>query len=214
MAPISGPLEAFAPGLGRADRRQGRARSGADHRLYSELMLDLQRGDQRYDAAVVAAYFYGDLIAGKYHRADRRRSWPAASFRAGRYDAMPPALRQLYTWDGVGYGVPNDADGQVLYYRRDVLNDPTTRRRSRRRAGYDLPVPPRTWQQVLDIARFFDGKNWDTRRRPARSRHGPAPQAGRAGLLPLPVAVGLVRDHARATRSTASTTSTGSTRPT
>ena len=74
---------------------------------------------------------------------------------------MPPALRSLHSWDGVGYGVLNDADGQVLYYRRDVLNDPANQAAFKAAVGYDLPVPPRTWQQVLDIARFFDGKNWD-----------------------------------------------------
>ena len=34
--------------------------------LYSSLMLDLGRGTGSYDAAVVAAYFYGDLIAGDH----------------------------------------------------------------------------------------------------------------------------------------------------
>ena len=74
---------------------------------------------------------------------------------------MPPALRNLYTWDGKGYGVPNDADGQVLYYRRDILADPKWRTEFKEALGYDLPVPPRTWQQVLDIAKFFNGKDWD-----------------------------------------------------
>ena len=74
---------------------------------------------------------------------------------------MPPSLRTLYTWKGVGYGVLNDADGQVLYYRRDILTDPRWREEFKKEVGYDLPVPPTTWQQVLDIARFFNGKNWD-----------------------------------------------------
>ena len=27
--------------------------------------------------------------------------------------------------------------------------------------GYDLPNPPQTWQQLLDISNYFNGKNWD-----------------------------------------------------
>ena len=27
--------------------------------------------------------------------------------------------------------------------------------------GYDLPVPPKTWEQVRDIAKFFNGKDWN-----------------------------------------------------
>ena len=77
------------------------------------------------------------------------------------YDDMPPSLRNIYTWGGVGYGIRNDADGQVLYYRRDVLNDPKNQADFKAATGHDMVVPPKTWQQVLEIAQFFNGKNWD-----------------------------------------------------
>jgi multiple sugar transport system substrate-binding protein len=57
----------------------------------------------------------------------------------------------------------------VLYYRRDVLGDPGNQAAFKEAVGYDLPVPPRTWQQVLDIARFFSGKDWDPNDRQADS---------------------------------------------
>ena len=123
-------------------------------------MLDLGQGRGSYDAAVVAAFFYGDLIAGN-HMAPVDPLLASGKFPRWSYNSMPPALRQLYSWDNVGYGVLNDADGQVLYYRRDVLNDPANQTAFKAALGYDLPVPPQTWQQVLDIARFFAGKNWD-----------------------------------------------------
>jgi multiple sugar transport system substrate-binding protein len=78
------------------------------------------------------------------------------------YDVMPQSLRNLYTWQGTGYGVLNDADGQVLYYRRDALSNPEHQAAFKAEYGYDLPVPPKTWQQLLDIAKYFNGKNWDT----------------------------------------------------
>src|SRR5262249_38187718 len=78
------------------------------------------------------------------------------------YDDMPPSLRNIYTWGGVGYGVRNDADGQVLYYRRDVLNDPKNQADFKAATGHDMVVPPKTWQPVLEIAQFFNGKNWDS----------------------------------------------------
>ena len=71
---------------------------------------------------------------------------------------------QPLPWGDVGYGVLNDADGQVLYYRRDILNDPKWQAAFKQAMGYDLPVPPKTWQQLLDISRFFAGKNWDAAR--------------------------------------------------
>ena len=128
--------------------------------LHARLMLDLGQGRGGYDAAVVAAYFYGDLVAGR-HLLPVDGLMASGRFPRWGYDDMPPALRTLHQWDGVGYGVRNDADGQVLYYRRDVLNDPDNRKAFQAALGYALPVPPKTWQQVLDIARFFAGKNWD-----------------------------------------------------
>jgi multiple sugar transport system substrate-binding protein len=128
--------------------------------LYSTMMLDLQRGTGRYDATVVAAYFYGELIGGNFLRSVDDLA-VSGKFPRWTYDTIPGAIRQLYTWEGKGYGVPNDADGQVLYYRRDVLTDPAWQAKFKEALGYDLPAPPRTWQQVLDVARFFAGKNWD-----------------------------------------------------
>jgi len=158
--PISGPILAFSQvfsELGGAAVQVDRVPIGE---LYAAAMLDLQRGDARYDAIVVPAFTYGDLIAGDYLRAvdDLNAS---GRFPRWSYDAMPASLRGLHAWNGVGYGVPNDADGQILYYRRDILSDPKWQAAFKEAAGYDLPVPPRSWQQVLDIARFFDGKSWD-----------------------------------------------------
>ena len=159
-------------------------------------------------------YFYGDLIAGQH-------LVPVDPLMAsGRFPQLELRLRcrrhcaTLYSWDGVGYGVLNDADGQVLYYRRDVLNDPANQAAFKEAVGYDLPVPPQTWQQVLDIARFFNGKNWD--------HHDSRPDSGMVlhlkpgeqGFYHFQSLVGGIRRCSRAGRSTGTTTSTGSTRRT
>src|SRR5919199_746976 len=79
----------------------------AEH--YTKMMLDVRNGTGQYDAFTVGAFWYGDIVPNGY---------------ALPIDDMTPSLRNTYPWGGVGYGVRNDADGQVLYYRRDVLNDP------------------------------------------------------------------------------------------
>ena len=193
---ISGPLTAFAPVFEELTGAKVELDLVPVTNLYSTLMLDLQRGQNRYDAASIAAYFYGELIDGKFIRPIDDLA-ASGKFPRWSYDAMPDAVRRLYTWDGAGYGVPNDADGQVLYYRRDVLADPAWREPFKQALGYDLPVPPRTWQQVLDIATLLRRQGLGCRGCAARPRHGPAPQAGRAGPLPLPVAGRGLRDHAR-----------------
>ncbi|MFL5335653.1 MAG: extracellular solute-binding protein [Geminicoccaceae bacterium] len=158
--PISGPIEALRPVWEELTGAKLELGLVPVSELYATMALALARGGDRYDAAVVAAYFYGDLIAGG-HLTPVDGLLASGRFPRWSYDSMPPSLRSLYQWGGVGYGVRNDADGQVLYYRRDVLTDPNNQAAFKAAVGYDLPVPPRTWQQVLDIARFFAGKNWD-----------------------------------------------------
>ena len=128
--------------------------------LYAKMMLDLRQGTGLYDAIIVGAFFYGDLVAGdfmlpieEYMESGEHPQWT--------YDSMPQSLKTLHTWGDTAYGVLNDADGQVLYYRRDVLNDPEHQAAFKAEKGYDMPVPPQTWQQLLDISQFFNGKNWD-----------------------------------------------------
>ncbi|MBX6322970.1 MAG: extracellular solute-binding protein [Rhodospirillaceae bacterium] len=130
----------------------------AEH--YTKMMLDLRNGTGDYDAFMVGAFWYGDIVPTGYVLSidDMQKS---GKYPKWSYDDMPPSLRNLYTWEGAGYGVLNDADGQVLYYRRDVLNDPKWQAEFKKEVGYDMPVPPKTWQQLLDIAKFFNGKNWD-----------------------------------------------------
>lgn len=161
MGGISGPLHMFRPIWEELSGGTLEIALTPISDLYAKMMLDLNQGTGLYDSIIVGAFFYGDLIANDfmipiddYMASDEYPQWS--------YDVMPESLRDLYTWDGVGYGVLNDADGQVLYYRSDMLNDPDHQAAFEAEYGYAMPVPPRTWQQLLDISRYFDGKNWDS----------------------------------------------------
>ncbi len=157
---ISGPLHAFRPVWEELSGGKLNIVELPFGEHYTKMMLDLRNGTGEYDAFMVGAFWYGDIVPAGYGfpiddlmASDEYPQWT--------YDSMPESLRTLYTWGGEGYGVLNDADGQVLYYRRDALNNPEHQAAFKAEYGYDMPVPPKTWQQVLDIARYFDGKNWD-----------------------------------------------------
>jgi multiple sugar transport system substrate-binding protein len=109
---------------------------------------------------MVGAFWYGDIVPGGYGYAidDLMAS---GDYPQWTFDSMPPALQTLHKWGGESYGVLNDADGQVLYYRKDALTNPEHQAAFKAEYGYDLPEPPTTWQQLRDIARYFNGKNWD-----------------------------------------------------
>lgn len=157
---ISGPLHAFRPVWEELTGGTVDIALVPITDLYAKMMLDLRQGTGLYDAIIVGAFFYGDLIAGDYiiPIEDYMNS---GEYPQWSYDVMPDSLKNLHMWNGVAYGVLNDADGQVLYYRSDVLNDPKWQAEFKAANGHDMVVPPKTWQQLLEISQFFNGKNWD-----------------------------------------------------
>ncbi len=157
---ISGPLHSFRP--------IWEELSGAKLNIvelpfgehYTKMMLDLRNGTGQYDAFMVGAFWYGDIApAGLGFPIDELMA--SGEYPSWTYDSMPDSLKTLHKWGDASYGVLNDADGQVLYYRRDALTNPEHQAAFKAEYGYDLPAPPSTWQQLGDIANYFNGKNWD-----------------------------------------------------
>ena len=50
--------------------------------------------------------------------------------------------------------LPRNIDVKLVYYRTDLFGDPKEQRDFKEKFGYDLE-PPKTWQQLKDIAKFF-----------------------------------------------------------
>ncbi|MCP4362035.1 MAG: extracellular solute-binding protein [Chloroflexi bacterium] len=127
---------------------------------FQKVMIDLQTGAGNYDICMPPASWYGDLVTGGFAFSPEG-FYDDPRFPKWHREYLPPSLVNLHTWEGKWYGVPNDSDGQVLYYRKDILTDPEWQAAFKAEVGYDLPVPPKTWDQVYDIANFFNNKDWD-----------------------------------------------------
>jgi multiple sugar transport system substrate-binding protein len=69
-----------------------------------------------------------------------------------------PGPRGLLSYGGKKYMVANDHDGQVMYYRRDLLADPRHQAAFKQKYGYALAVP-KTWEQFRDVAEYFNGRD-------------------------------------------------------
>jgi multiple sugar transport system substrate-binding protein len=74
---------------------------------------------------------------------------------------MTPALQTLYTWGDHWYGSRNDGDAQILYFRKDILEDPTWQQKFQDEVGHPMPYPIKTWQDLYEITNFFNGKDWN-----------------------------------------------------
>jgi multiple sugar transport system substrate-binding protein len=61
------------------------------------------------------------------------------------------------TVEGTVYGLPDDGDVYILYYRKDLFEDPENQSEFQAAHGYEL-APPATWEQFDDMAGFFTEK--------------------------------------------------------
>ncbi len=125
--------------------------------LFPNFISDLTNRTGKYDAAYAGAWWLGELVAGdyivsydKYYKDPRFPQWGV--------DDVLPAPRRLLSYGGKKYMVANDHDGQVMYYRRDLLDDPQHRAAFVQKYGYTLGVP-KTWDQFRDVAEYFNGRD-------------------------------------------------------
>jgi multiple sugar transport system substrate-binding protein len=69
-------------------------------------------------------------------------------------DIAPVYRNNWMSWHGKIYGIPDDGDIFVLYYRKDLFEDPANQAAFHQQYGYAL-TPPATWKQFDEIAEFF-----------------------------------------------------------
>lgn len=128
---------------------------GVEH--YPSIITDLTNRTGKYDASIAGGWWVGDMVAGDHLRSyDDLYDDPR--FPKWNFDDVLPGPRQLLTYSGKKYMVAYDHDGQVLYYRRDLLNDPRHQAGFKQKYGYPLAVP-QTWKQLRDALEYFHGQD-------------------------------------------------------
>ncbi len=65
-----------------------------------------------------------------------------------------PSTIELMRIEGELMQLPRNIDVKLVYYRKDLLEDPKERKDFKEKFGYEL-APPKTWSQLKDIAKFF-----------------------------------------------------------
>jgi len=157
---ISGTIYFWRPAFEAATGAQMEIVEIPFSQLQTSIPMNFLTGLNSYDVLVNAAWFYGDYITNgwiqpidQYINDKRFPQWDP--------QATVPSIHQLYVWDGKQYGTQMDADSQLLYYRKDVLSDPKWQAAYQQATGEALPDPPKTWQQLLKVASFFKGKDYN-----------------------------------------------------
>jgi len=112
--------------------------------LYQKILTDAATGTNSFDAWVFAPQWMVDFVVPGYMEdlTDRIANDPDI-----QWEDIAPFFRDFSaTYGGRIYTIPLDGDFHMGYYRSDLLAE----------AGLE---PPRTWEEYLEIAKFFQGKD-------------------------------------------------------
>jgi len=72
-------------------------------------------------------------------------------------DIHPTYLNNWSKVGGITYAIPDDGDVHIMYYRRDLFEDPENQTAFQEAYGYEL-APPTTWDVWNDMCDFFTEK--------------------------------------------------------
>lgn len=135
--------------------------------LSSVIFSDLRTGTGAYDGFMPPMAFMGEFVNGDFLQpindfiADPSfPQWtddtdPADDPTQWAQDVTIPSLNAIYRWDDTWYAVPWDSDGQVLYYRKDILENPDVQAAYLEATGDELRAPE-TVDELLQQACYFD----------------------------------------------------------
>jgi len=127
-------------------------------RLYTRTLVSLLGGSETMDVLLIPAGWLGDFAPYLAAVPESIRTTLDSE------DILPPYrdLGRLPTGEYVA--LPIDGDMHIGAYRADLFADPAIRHDFRQANGHDL-APPKTWEEYLRIAAFFDGRTGPDGRR-------------------------------------------------
>ena len=114
--------------------------------VYDKLSTEIASGTSNFDVATIDVVWNAAFAS---HVEDLKDLFTDAV----KAD-LPPALLADAKVGGKMMGMPAWANAEIVFYRKDLWENPANQAAFKARFGYDL-APPATWQQWRDMAKFF-----------------------------------------------------------
>jgi len=124
---------------------------------YSKLMLEFSTQSSSYDIVLFQPAWIADYAP---HLEPLKPLIEKYGLDFKLDDVIPNYLDLYVSWEDVLCAVPFDGDQFNLFYNKIAFEDERNKNLFKEEFGYDLK-PPETWDQYLEIAKFFNGKDWD-----------------------------------------------------
>lgn len=133
--------------------------------LYEEMITNKGVLSDEYDVFLTLTEWVPELV--KMEALTPLNHFVAENPPEGWPTAWTESLLRLQRDDDEGnfYGFPYDDGPIMLFYRKDLINDPREQEAFKAKYDYSLKVPE-TWSEFLDVAKFFT--------RPAKGLYGTA----------------------------------------
>jgi len=121
--------------------------------------LDAQTKQGAYDVISLPYEFLGAFAEKDWIAPVDDRLANTSSFAPGfDPEGIIPALwTSSSVWRDATYGAPSNSAVMMMFYRKDLFDDPTEQAAFKAKYGYDLAVPT-TWDAYRDAAEFFTRK--------------------------------------------------------
>jgi ABC-type glycerol-3-phosphate transport system substrate-binding protein len=114
--------------------------------VYDKLSAEIASGTSNYDVVTIDVVWNAAFAAHVEDLTDLFTDAVKADF--------PPALVADANVGDKMMGMPAWANAEIVFYRKDLWEDPANQTAFKEQFGYDL-APPSTWQQWRDMASFF-----------------------------------------------------------
>ncbi|MDZ4766747.1 MAG: extracellular solute-binding protein [Chloroflexota bacterium] len=128
--------------------------------FYTTTEIDFQTSQNTYDVMNIGAWYLGNYITNNWIQ-PVEPYFGQEGYPVWEPDQVAAPIQELLKWQGTYYGVLNDGDAQQLYFRKDILDSPEWQAAFEAEMGMPLPNPPTTWQELLAVTSFFNGKDWN-----------------------------------------------------
>lgn len=120
--------------------------------LFSKAVADHQAGGGAYDVVSFSPAWTGDLADGGV--LEPLDAYIEANMDTADLDDLHPTYRKFQNWKGKTYGLFDDGDVFVMYYRRDMFEDAANKEAFQAKFNREL-APPKTWAEWDEVCSFF-----------------------------------------------------------
>jgi len=125
-------------------------------------ILALESGTGAYDIISIPYQFLGQLVENGYLQPLdpflNRKDLNLEDF--DKSDLISGMVSASGEWKGVSYGIPSNSCIMIMFYRKDIFENPEEKAAFKAKYGYELKVPV-NWIQYRDLAEFFTRKPGD-----------------------------------------------------